>query len=225
MPYFYQASGGAAVDCQVVDSGKLLAKGFEIGLVSECSDVISRSDTESAMKMSSIFASAEAWALHAGNGNDSDASAHSARLGRVLIAGRNSDGKPAIEQDTLPYRALADLAQAGELPPILRKLRASSTSPTDSVMKAAEFHQAMRNACTNRCIFVIASGQLGLGPPTMGKHDVICILYGCQWPVVLRRSGREYAIVGVSYVEDMMYGEAIKEHKLMRRESYQFCIA
>ncbi|KAI0872198.1 heterokaryon incompatibility protein-domain-containing protein [Hypoxylon argillaceum] len=56
----------------------------------------------------------------------------------------------------------------------------------------------------------------GLGPPHMEKGDIICILFGCSVPVVLRRISamrREvrHQLVGEVYVHGQMDGEAVND--------------
>lgn len=52
----------------------------------------------------------------------------------------------------------------------------------------------------------------GLGPPGSGIDDLVCILFGCSVPVILRkeRSGGHYTLVGEAYVHGMMDGEAME---------------
>jgi hypothetical protein len=51
----------------------------------------------------------------------------------------------------------------------------------------------------------------GLAPQTAAKGDIVCILYGCSVPVVLREVGKKdmYEFVGECYVHRMMDGEAL----------------
>jgi hypothetical protein len=60
----------------------------------------------------------------------------------------------------------------------------------------------------------------GLAPHDSSEDDVICILFGCSVPVVLRkvRSGR-YIFIGECYVHGMMDGEAVT---LPRRPEYPY---
>ena len=56
--------------------------------------------------------------------------------------------------------------------------------------------------------------RLGLAPPSAEKGDIICVLFGCSVPVLLRPSttkGREdeFTFIGECYLHGMMDGEAI----------------
>ena len=55
--------------------------------------------------------------------------------------------------------------------------------------------------------------RLGLAPPQTKKRDLICILYGCSVPVVLRESNanepdKYYTFIGECYVHGIMDGKA-----------------
>ena len=63
---------------------------------------------------------------------------------------------------------------------------------------------ARRLMATNR-------GLIGMAPHRAQKGDIVCILFGCSVPVVLRgRSGEEeYEFIGECYVDGFMNGEAL----------------
>jgi len=63
----------------------------------------------------------------------------------------------------------------------------------------------------NRSFLISESGNLDIGINTLEEGDLICILLGCQWPVILRPHGRQYLVLGNSYFEGYMYGRAIDE--------------
>ena len=62
-----------------------------------------------------------------------------------------------------------------------------------------------------RRIFVSEKGDAGLVPDDAEIGDVLCILYGCDLPVLLRpvRDGR-YKFMGEAYVHGLMHGEAME---------------
>jgi len=51
---------------------------------------------------------------------------------------------------------------------------------------------------------------LGLAPDAVQKGDVIAIVYGCNFPVVLRKCGEFYLVIGESYIDGIMDGELIE---------------
>jgi hypothetical protein len=62
----------------------------------------------------------------------------------------------------------------------------------------------------------------GLGPPKTKVNDIVCILFGCSVPCILREhrledGGMYYEFIGESYIYGKMDGEAVtalKDHDL-----------
>jgi hypothetical protein len=51
---------------------------------------------------------------------------------------------------------------------------------------------------------------IGAVPEQAQTDDLVCVLYGCSVPVVLRKSGEDsYGFIGDCYIHDFMDGEAI----------------
>ncbi|KAH9203959.1 heterokaryon incompatibility protein-domain-containing protein [Leptodontidium sp. 2 PMI_412] len=61
-----------------------------------------------------------------------------------------------------------------------------------------------------RRLFVSQDNLVGLAPACAELGDVICVLLGCRYPVVLRRKGGHYLLVGEAYMDGYMYGEAVR---------------
>ena len=76
---------------------------------------------------------------------------------------------------------------------------------------AIAYSQAFCNACLHRSVFRTSLGLLGVGPTLIRRGDIVAILWGCQWPVILRplRGQNNYLFLGVSYVGGVMDGQAI----------------
>ena len=55
--------------------------------------------------------------------------------------------------------------------------------------------------------------HVGLGPHAMQVDDIVVILYGCQWPVVLRRHWKHYIVIGICYTDGVMHGESVSMHR------------
>ena len=62
---------------------------------------------------------------------------------------------------------------------------------------------------TGRVVFETSVGYVGLGPESLEKNDLVCILYGGHVPYILRPENDYFKLVGESYVHGMMNGEAI----------------
>ena len=58
-------------------------------------------------------------------------------------------------------------------------------------------------------IFQTENGYLGLGPKAMAKGDMVCVLFGSNAPVVLRKDEKGYIHIGVCFILGFMDGEGI----------------
>ncbi|KAF4993432.1 hypothetical protein FDECE_13398 [Fusarium decemcellulare] len=77
------------------------------------------------------------------------------------------------------------------------------------------------NVMAWRRLFGTRDGRMGLGTPAAKVGDSIAILNGCNTPMVLRRSGKDWAIVGECYVHGIMHGEVVEsEHKVASIKIY-----
>ncbi|KAE9378715.1 HET-domain-containing protein [Stipitochalara longipes BDJ] len=65
-------------------------------------------------------------------------------------------------------------------------------------------------ALTGRRLATTAAGYLGMVPEEAMKDDVIAVLYGCNFPVVLRPCGDRYLFIGEGYVDGVMDGELME---------------
>lgn len=93
-----------------------------------------------------------------------------------------------------------------------------------------EFEDAMKNVSPDywsvftdqligRSFFSSTDNRIGLAPVGTQPGDVISVLLGCRYPVVLRPSGdwntgRTWQVVGVCHVHGLMTGEAIYGSRL-----------
>jgi len=59
----------------------------------------------------------------------------------------------------------------------------------------------------HKCFFVTRSGLMGLAPNGTQQNDIVCILRGCNMPVMLRRDGVHTRLLGVCYVAGFMHGQ------------------
>jgi hypothetical protein len=49
-----------------------------------------------------------------------------------------------------------------------------------------------------------SDGYLGVFPTQIAQGDILCLLNGCDLPVVLRKSGNQYLFVGTCFVADLL---------------------
>jgi hypothetical protein len=66
----------------------------------------------------------------------------------------------------------------------------------------------------NRSFGITVKGTMGIFPSNTQVGDLICILFGCSVPVVLRPSGQVFQLVGECFVYGIMDSEALdRPHK------------
>ena len=106
----------------------------------------------------------------------------------------------------------------GDLP-----LQSPSTLAQD-IKGSANYQIAFDRACRNRSLFVTANGVPGVGPIVMQAGDIVAVLYGCRWPVILRSlpTGGEYTVLGIAYVHGIMDGEVVSRARESGREDDTF---
>lgn len=75
--------------------------------------------------------------------------------------------------------------------------------------RLAEGLNMLRANVLHRQLLISKKGYVGLGPMPTRKGDLICVLYGCSVPVVLRKVGGHYVFIGECYVHGLMDGEAL----------------
>jgi hypothetical protein len=67
------------------------------------------------------------------------------------------------------------------------------------------------NVANGKRVFLTSHFDIGLGYSTVKEGDIICILFGCIAPCVLREASRMktgyYRLIGHCYLDGWMYGE------------------
>jgi hypothetical protein len=130
-------------------------------------------------------------------------------IASTLLAGGNSQYSSATKEQCQDFTVWVNYLEShGKLAPYLRGM--DQTQGDTETTKAAHYQFALMRACLNRLVFATSSGHFGLGPQTTKDGDIVAILYGCQWPVVLRKIEAYYKVIGLSYVHGLMYGEAVR---------------
>jgi hypothetical protein len=75
-----------------------------------------------------------------------------------------------------------------------------------------EWDFLVKNQVSDRTLFFADSGSskfIGKGWNTMKKGDIVCIIFGCDVPLVVRQANDHFVLVGDCYVEGNMNGEAM----------------
>ncbi|KAI0403750.1 heterokaryon incompatibility protein-domain-containing protein [Xylaria palmicola] len=71
---------------------------------------------------------------------------------------------------------------------------------------------------------VTCSGRIGMAAKKANKGDLVCVLYGCSVPILLRPSGDEdntFTLVGECFIDGFMEGAGLEQRNFEERE---FCI-
>jgi len=85
--------------------------------------------------------------------------------------------------------------------------RVSLGGPTDDI---AEALNTVRANVLHRKLIISDGGYTGLGPNVARKSDMICVLYECSVPVIIRKVGDHYLFIGECYVQGLMDGQALE---------------
>jgi hypothetical protein len=84
--------------------------------------------------------------------------------------------------------------------------------------------QRIRPACYGRRLIWTDTGKLGLVPRNTEASDMICVLFGCSVPVILRPKDGRYIVIGECYIDGMMNGEAVLEYEMGKYQKMMFDI-
>ena len=135
---------------------------------------------------------------------------------RTLVASRGPGGVNCPRFYPRACRSLKSQVYGGDISTMeLLRQKKQSTIVTKFVRRVQEVIW-MRKLLTTR------RSSLGLAPKECRKGDLICILYGCSVPVLLRRHDTNpldvyYIFIGECYVHDLMDGEAFA---IQRKERF-----
>lgn len=176
--------------------------GFKLGTITQITDRMRISDLENANGLEKIISQIDNMLTELGRGNvPVDVGASSAT---TIVAGVDVHYKPATAAIKPGYDHLLEMVSKGSLPPSMSDLPGDSNTPT---VLASQYREAMANACMNRAFFITGSGHFGLGPYFAVEDDIVGVLYGLQFPVVLRPMGKDFLFLGTCYVHGIMHGE------------------
>jgi hypothetical protein len=76
----------------------------------------------------------------------------------------------------------------------------------------------------DRGLVITREGYLGLGVNSCVKGDLVCVLFGCSTPVLLRMVGEHYVFLGEAYLHGFMDGEAVDGLERGDFKEEEFCI-
>ena len=79
--------------------------------------------------------------------------------------------------------------------------------PTDVI----SFEQTLAYISWERRLTSTVDGLLGMVPAATKIGDKVCVLHGCNVPVILRQAGQSFEFIGECYIHGIMYGEILPE--------------
>jgi hypothetical protein len=110
---------------------------------------------------------------------------------RTIVADKTDTGHRAEAEFGKAFRPFIDGHETSSIP----------TQP---------FSDAVTRAVMGRRFFITRKGYMGLGPADVSLGDLVCILPGCQVPLLLRAVDGGQVLVGEAYVHRMMSGEVME---------------
>ena len=82
------------------------------------------------------------------------------------------------------------------------------------------FLDELQNIVLEKRLLVTETGYIGMAPFEARKGDMVCLLLGCRVPVVLRKFGEGYQLIGDVYVHGIMNGEALTQDNYDKLEYF-----
>lgn len=105
---------------------------------------------------------------------------------------------------------------------LLRAIAREEEIPEDKKgLMASEYLIMLRKTMKGRCIAISRQGMYMMVPEDTKLGDYICVLWGCDVPVVLGMRDEELVLVGECYVDMLMDGEWLQS---VEGESHMFAI-
>ncbi|PMD43635.1 hypothetical protein L207DRAFT_510144 [Hyaloscypha variabilis F] len=95
--------------------------------------------------------------------------------------------------------------------------------PLDQMPKWKDFSGSWGPANFGRRMVTTEKGYIGMALELSRRGDLVCLLFGCRMPVVLRPEGEYFRFMGECYMHGLMFGEGMKafergEYKLEKFE-------
>ncbi|KAK5679622.1 hypothetical protein LTS10_008444 [Elasticomyces elasticus] len=194
---------------QSLDSATLLTRGYIVGEVETLSRVYTRAD----FRYTDTFLLwiREAFDLY-GVRVASQTLPQARRAFALTILGSGILGHTfqlATDKELKPLDDITDLLWYGAEVHITNDIDHPLHAPLLDVG-----HTFRTDFTINRRFFVTNSGRPGLGPRAMQTGNIVTLLRGVRTPIILRPlSDGRYQLVGETYVDGIMFGEAWKECK------------
>ena len=139
------------------------------------------------------------------------------RFWRTLVASRGPGGSNCPRFYPRACKYLKSQLYRGDISTMELLRQVQSTMVT-------KFLRRVQEVIWMRRLFTTLRSSLGLAPQESMKGDLICIIYGCSVPLILRRHVANepvpyYEFIGECYVHDLMDGEAFTIQKKWVRKT------
>ncbi|KAH0534098.1 hypothetical protein FGG08_007307 [Glutinoglossum americanum] len=93
--------------------------------------------------------------------------------------------------------------------------------PADFATTAYGAYLRIAYLAGDRCFFTTDSGYIGRAGHLVQKGDVLCILFGCRLPAVLRpQEDGSYKLVTLTYTHDVMEGEFLRNNGSLEEKEF-----
>jgi hypothetical protein len=185
----------------VEPSDVLTVDGVRVDRIRSTTERMTASDLQSADILRSVLSQVQDMVAKCCHGLDDTTS-----LASTLVAGVDVNCKPVSTDISLGYHALIhQVYQDQSMPLSVSSLRRDSGVAT---IAASQYHEAMCTACMNRSFSITRGGRLGLVPYFSRRGDIIAVLNGLKFPVVLRPFNKGYSFLGTCFMQWIMSGEA-----------------
>ena len=204
----FDAALGSEISCPVLTgplpliTEQLPVRGIRVARVIETTKDMKLDVLENSESLRQIFRSIDDIIIHQEQKKSSRAS--DSVLAKVLTAGVTSSGLDEL-RDYLEQNRATPPIDPGDSTPDLQ----SSASRT----RAQQYYRDFHHWANNRRFFGASDGRTGIASSPVREGDLVAVLYGAPWPVILRPSGGVCQFVCQCYVDGIMYGEAILEHR------------
>ncbi|KAI4594402.1 hypothetical protein KJ359_008426 [Pestalotiopsis sp. 9143b] len=136
--------------------------------------------------------------------------------GAMRIADEAAQGEVMLQQraDCAAYLLRYEDIRANDgRPQFLQSLQLEDRTAVEELASkgsAALFIQDMTWTSMCRKVFRTSRGTFGLGPRIMEKGDVCAVVLGSVYPLILRKHGTRYRLVGPALMYGFMNGEALE---------------
>lgn len=145
-------------------------------------------------------------------------------LYKTLIAGRNWQNAEAGDADLKDYNSLLSHLQYHPRAPLPARYP-SMTQFGEEAERAIRYFDNFASTVYTRRFFTTKYGLFGIGPCNLEAGDILAILYGSQFPYILRQVGvNTYRLIGECYVNRIMHGEIVQYHRAKGHRSNTFII-